>query len=86
MGRSYISFPKDKPGVVVECCTCPEKEQIPTKGSVDIKLEQGNPVSIVKHWCANCGLYFSTRDQDKYFPAPFWVDNRPPATESVEDE
>jgi hypothetical protein len=79
----YYTFPKNKPDVVVECCICPPKEQIPIKGSVDLKLERGSPVSIVKHWCANCGLFFSTRDQDKYFPAPYWIDNRP--KEDVED-
>jgi hypothetical protein len=83
----YYSAPKDKPGVVVECCSCPPKQQIPTKGPVDLKLERGAPVSIIKTWCAYCGLYFSMRDQDKYFPSPApWTESRPLYQEPVEDE
>jgi hypothetical protein len=82
---SYKLFPKNKPDVVIECCRCIPSEQIPVKGPVDLKLEQGNPVSIIKTWCGNCGLYFSMRDQDRYFPAPYhWTESRP--LEPVEDE
>lgn len=80
---SYEDAPRTKPGAVEECCSCVVKT--PRKGQVDIHLELGKSVPVIKYWCANCGLYLSTKDQDHFFPSPYWVDNRPPATEEIED-
>jgi hypothetical protein len=87
---SYRDAPRSKPGPVEECCSCSLHHQkpIPCKGEVDVHLELGKAVPVVKHWCGLCGRYLSTKDQDKYFPSPYWVDNRPVQvqTEPIEDE